>query len=371
MKKRMNRALSVLLVLALFTGGAYALSSGDSLISLSYLTDVFLPRTAEAIKETVAELFDDTYEDAKDDLDDVQKDLLEQANENGGEKYSAVLAPRDWSDGEVLTLPTGSGFLMQEGTAAVSHNGSFVDVTEGTEVASETVLKAGHRYVVGEDTQASITIISGAARAGIQGTYTYRAGKDDPTPFYDVCWTDPYYEAVNYVYNKGLFAGMSTHEFGPSTVMNRAMVMTVFYNLGGASEEEMDEARASDITFSDVPADAWFARFIRWAVIQKVSAGTSATTFTPGQLINREQMVTLLYSFATNYLGMNLKSRADLSAYADADSMSSWAREPMSWAVAEGIITPETGETMLLNAYGMADRATVAAMLQAFGELTD
>jgi len=43
----------------------------------------------------------------------------------------------------------------------------------------------------------------------------------------------------------------------------------------------------------------------------------------------------------------------------------------MSWAVAEGIITPETGETMLLNAYGMADRATVAAMLQAFGELTD
>ena len=227
MKKFTSRAVSALLLAALLIGGAHALSAGESLISLGYLNDVFFPRVTTAVSDAIDAILGDPAEDAQKDLDKVQQDLLDLVEENGRERYSAALSLRDWSDGEVIGLPTGSGFYMQEGTAAVSHNGTFIDVTEGTEVGSETVLKAGHRYLVGEDTQAGVTVLSGAARAGVQGVYTYCAGKESPTPFYDVSWLDPYYEAVNYVYGKGLFAGMTEHEFGPSTVMTRAMVMTV------------------------------------------------------------------------------------------------------------------------------------------------
>lgn len=364
MKKTLRRVLCAALAVMLLAGGAYALNVGDSLISLSYLTETFFPQAVTAGKQEAGQQLQQTYSEARQELDAVQKELLGLAAGEEG-LYSAVLSPKNWSDGDVIALPTGAGFLMQEGTAALSHQGVVVDVTEGAEVASGSKLKANHRYLVGEDTVAKVTVLSGAARMGVQGNYTYTPGRSDPTPFYDVCQTDWYYGAVGFVYQNGLFAGMSEHEFGPDTVMNRAMVMTVFYNLAGAPADQMAAAQAS---FSDVPEDAWFAPFVKWAAAQQITAGTSPTTFTPGQLINREQMVTLLYSFASRYLGLELTARQDLSAFSDAATISAWAQEPMSWAVAEGIIGSASSSGMVIAPHAEADRATVASMLSVFSE---
>lgn len=365
MKKSLRRGLCAALAVAALVSGAYALNAGDSLITLSFLTETFFPSAVSAGKQQVSQQLQQTYDGVKQELDDAQKELLGLAAGEEG-LYSAVLAPKGWSDGDTVTLPTGAGFLMQEGTAVISHQGAVVDVTQGEEVASGSRLKADHRYLVGEDTVAKITVLSGAARLGVQGNYTYTPGRSDPTPFYDVCQTDWYYGAVGFVYKNGLFAGMSEHEFGPDTVMNRAMVMTVFYNLAGAPADQMAASQAS---FSDVPEDAWFAPFVKWAYCQQITAGTSPTTFTPGQLINREQMVTLLYSFASRFLGLELTARQDLSAFADAETISAWAREPMSWAVAEGIIGSVSSDSMVIAPHAQADRANVASMLSVFSEI--
>lgn len=361
MKRNMRRLLCGLLAALALTGGALALSSKDSLITLSYLTQQFLPKVLEEGELAANERLDKAYDEARDDLDKVQEDLLDQASGEDG-LYSGSLALRDWSDGQMIEASTGSGFLMDVGTAIVSHNGAVVDVTNGAEVASGSTLTAGHRYLVGEDTTAQVTVLSGAARLGVEGSYTRTGGKKDPTPFYDVSQLDWYYAPVAYVYDNGLFAGMSEHEFGPASVMSRAMVMTVFYNLAGAPKREMELATA---TFADVPEGSWFTPYVSWAATQGITAGTSETTFSPDLKINREQMVVLLYAFGSGYLEMELEARADLTAYEDYDSISEWARDAMSWAVAEGI----TGaNTTTLNPRGEADRAAVAAMLKVFSE---
>ena len=360
MKKTLRRLLCGFLAVLLLTGRALALSSKDTLITLSYLTQLFLPQALDAGEEAAGERLQDAYDEASDDLDKVQEDLLEQASGENG-LYSGSLALRDWSDGQVIQAATGSGFLLGAGKAAVSHNGAVIDVTEGAEVPAGTALTAGHRYLVGEDTTAQVTILSGAAQLGVEGSYTRTGGKKNPTPFYDVSQLDWYYAPVAYVYENGLFAGMSEHEFGPSSVMSRAMVMTVFFNLAGAPMREMEGATA---TFEDAPEGAWFTPYVRWAATQGITAGTGPTTFSPDLKINREQMVLLLYAFGVGYLEMDLSARADLTVYEDHESVSVWARDAMSWAVAEGII----GSGTTLNPRGDADRATVAAMLKVFSE---
>jgi len=364
MRKNLSRALCAVLVLTMLVGGAYALAPGDSLISLSYLTEVFFPKAVEAGTKEADSLLQQTGDAAKEKLDEAQKELLGQAAGEEG-LYSPQLAPRDWSDGDVLTLPTGSGFLMQEGVASLTHSGAVVDVTEGKEMASGSRLAAGHRYLVGENTNAEITILSGAVRLGVQGGYALEPGEGEATPFYDVCQTDWYYAPVGYVYSNGLFSGMDEHTFAPAAVMDRAMLMTVLYRMAGAPE---DELKAANVSFDDVSDSAWYSSFVKWGAAQGITAGTSPTTFSPANQITREQLVVLLYSFGTNYLGEELTLRADLSGYEDLEKSSTWARDALSWAVAQGVISSSSSDRLTLSPQKGANRAEVATMLRAFAE---
>ena len=366
MRRPVLRLACALAVLMLLACGAYALSSGDSLISLSYLKNTFLPQAAAQGEQVAEEKLQQTYDSAKKDLDRLQKDYLAQltGDEEGG-LYSGTLQARDWKEGDEIEVPTGSGVLMLEGAASVIHSGAFIDVTAGTEVPSGGRLTANHRYLAGEGTQATITVLSGEARIGVQGYYDPTDGGVKATPFYDVCRTDWFYESVNYVYRNELFSGMDAHHFAPGTSMNRAMLMTVLYKMAGSPADQMAAAKVS---FADVPDSAWYASYVKWGAAQGITAGTGPNTFGPEQKITREQIVALLYSFGTNYLGLKLEKRADLSAYQDLSQLNAWAEGPMSWAVAEGIVSSSTAGTLTLSPQKSASRAEVAAMLRAFSD---
>ena len=365
MKKKLRRLLAAALCLAVLACGAYALSSGDSLISLNYLTQTFLPKAVSQGETAANQKLQETYDAAKSQLDQVQQELVSQATGSSGALYSADLRPRDWSEGQTVSLPTGAGFLLTEGSAQVTHGGAVVDVTQGSTVASGTRLTAGHRYVVGEDTTAQVTVLSGAARLGLQGSYTAAAGMENPLPFYDVSQTDWYYEPVRYVYENGVFSGMSEHTFGAGEAMNRAMLMTVLYQMAGAPEAELN---AADAAFSDVPDSAWYASYVRWGASQGITAGTGPNTFGPGLQVTREQVVVLLYSFGSDYLGLDLSRRADLSGYQDLEQSNVWARAALSWAVADGIISSSSTDALTISPQRSANRAEVAAMLRGFAE---
>ena len=81
------------------------------------------------------------------------------------------------------------------------------------------------------------------------------------------------------------------------------------------------------------------------------------TEFEPEGKITREQIATMLYRYASN------GAEADLSVldqFADAESVSDWAKEAMAWAVEEGHMNGRGGDG--LQPQGNATRAEVAAL---------
>jgi len=361
MKKKL-RFLLILPVLALLACGVLALSEGDALVSLSYLKETFFSQAAEKGEEAAEKKLQEAYDAAVGKLEGTEDGVAA-----APKLESAGLESRDWSEGDVLTLTTGGGFLLLEGTAQVEHGGAVVDVTAGTEAASGSKLAVNHRYIVGEDTSAQVKILSGAARLGVQGTYALAGGTGDPLPFYDVCQTDWFYDPVKFVYRSGVLSGMEADRFGPGTPMSRAMLMTAFYRLAGSPEKELEAAQA-DVGFSDVPDGAWFTPYVRWAASRGVTAGTGDGMFSPDRQVDREQLVVLLYSFGANYLGLNLEGRADLSGYQDLAQASDWAKDALAWGVSGGIISSASAGQLLLSPRKDASRAEVAAMLRAFSQ---
>jgi len=366
----MKKTLAALCAAALLVSmacGVYALAGEDSLVSLSYITDIFIPDAVKQGTDQAKETLQETYENARADLDEVNAELMEQATGSRG-AYSSDLHPRDLYNGDILTVETGAGVLMYAGNAYVSHDGAFIDVTDGVEIPSGGDLVSGHRYLVGEDTLADVVILSGLARLGVQGGYETDRGEGTRVPFIDVSSSDWYYNAVDYVYNAGLFTGVGDDKFAPHMTMDRAMLMTAFYRLAGSPEREMEAATAS---FSDVPQSAWYYKFVRWAATQEITAGIGDNKFGPDLRLTREQVVTLLYSFATRYMGQTLNGRADVTGYSDYEKSSDWARDALSWAVHYGVLDASWAGENTLGGHQYADRAEVSAMLAAFVDVVE
>ena len=173
-------------------------------------------------------------------------------------------------------------------------------------------------------------------------------------PFTDVKSGDWFYEAVQYVYDKGMMTGVSADRFAPASTTTRGMIVTILYRL--ENEPEVSGGSA----FTDVESGAWYADAVAWAAANDIVNGTSATTFAPNSPITREQMAAILYRYAA-YKGYDVSQKADLSGYTDAASISDYAKDALAWANAQKLITGVTDTT--LNPQGSATRAQVATIL--------
>jgi hypothetical protein len=121
------------------------------------------------------------------------------------------------------------------------------------------------------------------------------------------------------------------------------------------------------VGFADVPAGKWFTDAVAWASANGIVGGYGESVFGADDAVTREQIAVLLYRYA-KLMGMDVSAAADLSAYADADAISEWAREAMAWANATGLITGRGADT--LAPADTATRAEVAAVLHRFAEAT-
>ena len=176
----------------------------------------------------------------------------------------------------------------------------------------------------------------------------------DSLPFSDVSDSDWFYDPVVYVYNNGLMTGTSDTTFAPNIATTRGMLVSILHRLEGAPSAE-------SAGFSDVSDGDWYAEAVNWAASVGVVNGMSADTFAPNAPLTREQMAAILYNY-TEYKGIDVSSRADLSGYADADQVSEWAADTLSWANAEGLVTT-VGDNRLAPQES-ATRAQLATILQ-------
>lgn len=174
--------------------------------------------------------------------------------------------------------------------------------------------------------------------------------------FGDVSPNSWYYTPVMTAVNRGLFSGISETEFSPDTTMTRAMLVTVLYRMDGSPEP------TSVAPFTDVPRNMWFSKAVDWAYEKGVVNGISATEFGLELSVTREQLTTMLCRYAAA-CGYDVSARAELTAFADADRVSDYAKDALQWAVAWGILNGYDGK--MLPA-GEATRAQCAKMLTVF-----
>ena len=172
--------------------------------------------------------------------------------------------------------------------------------------------------------------------------------------FIDIAPDAWYKDAVQYAYDNGLMTGVSATEFAPEQTTTRAMIVSILARLEGVTTAEA-------AGFADVDDNDWYATAVNWAANVGVVNGYEDNTFKPNTAITREQLAAILMNYAA-YKGEDVSARADLTSYTDQPS--TWAEETMQWAVAEGLISGVTADT--LQPQGAATRAQVAAILERF-----
>ncbi|MFR1716829.1 MAG: S-layer homology domain-containing protein [Butyricicoccus sp.] len=182
----------------------------------------------------------------------------------------------------------------------------------------------------------------------------------DKLPFTDMNghWA---YDAVSYAYKNSLMNGVNASRFAPDSTLNRAMMVTMLYRMTGSP------AVSGNSVFSDVPSGKWYSDAVQWASVNGVVNGVGKDRFAPDTQITREQMASMMMRYA-QFKQYSTGKSADLSAFNDAGSISSWALESMKWANAAGLINGRTASTIAPQ--DTATRAEAATILMRFCEMS-
>lgn len=266
---------------------------------------------------------------------------------------SAVLVAK----GETLSIRDSEGNTVYSATAVC-------DVHDA--VFSSAGLTSGETYTLcsGDTEAATATAGTESSAPGFQpgGDPGKPGNRPDVTlPYTDVSQSDWFYPYVAFAYERAWMTGTSETTFSPEETTTRAMLVTVLYRLEG--KPAVDAASG----FSDVSSGSYYADAVAWAKANGIVNGTSETTFSPNEPVTREQTAAILYRYA-QYKGYDVEKTADLTAYADAAAIHSYAKNAMSWAAAAGILNGVSSTS--LEPTGSATRAQVATVLTRFAQTT-
>lgn len=176
-------------------------------------------------------------------------------------------------------------------------------------------------------------------------------------PFTDVNEGDWFYDKVVYVYHNKLMTGTSETTFEPNATLTRAMMVQILYN-----KEGRPAATTNGNPYTDVPKDQWYYNAVQWAYENKITSGTSETTFEPNSEVTREQFARFMYNYAGNPA---VSGKLD---FVDADQVSDWAYDAMVWANQNNIILgkKKSDGSVVLDPRGNATRAEAATILMGY-----
>ena len=159
---------------------------------------------------------------------------------------------------------------------------------------------------------------------------------DNSTSFVDVPTNAYFADAVKWAVDKGITNGLSDTMFGPYESCTRAQIVTFLWRAAGSPEPKTASS------FTDVPANAYYAKAVAWAVENGITNGMTETTFAPDATCTRAQSVTFLHrvlkgsaSGSTNFTDV-----ASDAFYADA----------VNWAVANNVTNGTSNTTFSPNA---------------------
>ena len=175
---------------------------------------------------------------------------------------------------------------------------------------------------------------------------------------------------VDYVTSQGLMAGYAdTGLFGPEDTVTRAQVCTVILRWADPADRStrVPSEYGTVTGFSDVPAGQWYTSAVEYCRAIGVvtgdrdASGNPLGTFRPDDPVTREELAAMMQRLAAATRGAS--GGSGLSGFADAGAISAWARDAMSWACANGVLTGDTSTgAPMANPGRNATRAQFAKM---------
>jgi len=357
--KRLIALIFVLIIALSMVTVSASPAGGTPLVSRRHLEGA----VAESISEEVRQVLDSATNAALSRLDELYLGLQ-------GFSYVGRFTPVSLTAGGNITIGPGASFIMLSGSSSLSINsGTVVNVSTGNVVSNGTELTLNHRFFCTENTTAVITA-STAVSGLVDGFHTFDGATLAPPPppqpppqpprdshtFADVpanAWFAP---AVDFVFRNNLFTGTSDTTFSPNTPMTRGMFVTVLHRLYGLPEV------TGAAVFSDVrDPSAFFFDAVAWANAGGIVTGFTDGTFRPNDSVTREQMAAIMHRFAYHTDRSMAIFDTALDNFPDRSDISSFAIEPLQWAVSWQIIQGGTGGRLLPR--NTATRAEVAQII--------
>ena len=217
----------------------------------------------------------------------------------------------------------------ENGTVTVSpknaKKGTIVTITvtpdKGYTLETLTVLdKDGKEIQLTKKNDIQYTFTMPAGKVEIKATFVKEA---EVSPFSDVSTTAYYYEAVKWAREKGITGGIGNGLFGPNQPCTRAQIVTFLWRAAGSPEPK------NMSSFTDVPADSYYAKAVAWAAENGITGGTGDGQFSPDATCTRAQSVTFLF----RAIGKLVDSKAEFN-----DVLTdSYYANAVAWAVENGV----------------------------------
>lgn len=174
-------------------------------------------------------------------------------------------------------------------------------------------------------------------------------------PFKDVKSTDWYFGAVKYSVVNQMISGYNSTTFAPNDKLTRGMLVTILHRMEGTPKSSINNK------FNDVKESDYYYSAVKWATEKGIVHGYNANQFGPNDTITRQDLVVILRNYAIQKK-KNTNGTADLTKFKDGNSVTSYAKSAMQWAVEKGVITGNPG-TNTLNPLATTSRAEAASML--------
>lgn len=175
--------------------------------------------------------------------------------------------------------------------------------------------------------------------------------------FSDVDTSLWYHEGVDYVVRNKLMIGVSETLFHPNHNLTRGQLMLILYRM--AESPEVD----GKSPFTDVAEGQFYSDAVAWAYEHEIAQGMSDTRFVPNAPVTREQLVTFLYRYA-KLQGVDTTNQGSLDGFVDAGTVSSFAQEAMTWAVATELILGMGNQ--YLEPKASSSRGQIATVVERF-----
>jgi hypothetical protein len=156
-------------------------------------------------------------------------------------------------------------------------------------------------------------------------------------PFTDISEEAYYYDSVLWALDKGITGGTTATTFSPDASCTRAQMATFLWRTAGSPEPV-----GGTNPFTDVKADAYYAKAVQWVYEQGITAGTSATTFSPDAPCTRAQMATFIYRTEQAKGGGFTGTWMFRVPFTDAPE---WAFEAIAWCYMKGITSGTSATT--------------------------